>query len=390
MKQLKKLLFPVVFFCLLFSAVNVSAASSAQTDPIASAGKVTGGRWISGSNGKRYRTSGGKYLKNVWIRVSGKIYRMDAKGYCETGWFTWKNHKYYANKSGVVFYGKWKKLSGKYYYFAKNGSLAVNQRVGLYYVDRSGARIIFSWVKKGGKLYYFGSSGKLVTNIWVKTQNGYRYLGSDGSVVMNQWVGKYYVGEDGFRLTSCEKDGYWLNENGAKTVKVFRGSYIFAGDSRMVGMYQTVAPGDTLFLAKVGCGYSWLSTSAGVKLRYYLDANPDVKVVLAYGVNDLGNIDRYIAYYRSLITLYPDTRFYIMSVNPVDDEYLKKNQPTTYQWVNDALIQQFNKKLKAAFGKQYINTYSYLKKQGFSSNDGVHYTADTYQTLYTYLKSKID
>lgn len=388
MKQLKKLLFPVALLCLMLSAVHVSATSSAQADPIASAKTVTGGKWVSASKGKRYRTSGGKYLKSTWIRVAGKVYRLDAKGYCETGWFTWKNQKYYAGKTGAVYHGKWAKLSGKYYYFAKNGVMAVNQRVGLYYVDRSGVRVTSSWVKKGGKLYYFGSNGKRVAKTWVKTQAGYRYLGSDGSVVTNQWVGKYYVGSDGFRLTSCEKDGYWLNEKGAKTVQVFRGNYIFAGDSRMVGMYNTVAPGDTLFLAKVGCGYSWLSSSAGVKLKYYLDANPNVKVVLAYGVNDLGNIDRYITYYQSLIQSYPNTQFYIMSVNPVDDEYLKKNNPTAYQWVNDELIQQFNKKLKAAFGKKYVDTYSYLKKEGFSSNDGVHYTAETYQALYAYLKSK--
>lgn len=389
MKRLRKLLFPVMLFCLLFFAAGVSEAASAQVDPIASAVRVSGGKWVTGTKGKRYQTSKGSYLKNKWIRVSGKVYRLDAKGYCETGWFTWKNQKYYAIKSGAVYHGRWVKLSGKYYYFAKNGALAVNQRAGQYYVDRSGVRVISSWVKKGGKLYYFGSTGKCVTNIWVRNQTGYRYLGSDGAVVTDQWVGKYYVGDDGFRLTNCEKDGYWLNEKGARTVKVFRGSYIFVGDSRMVGMYQTVAPGDTLFLAKVGCGYSWLSASAGVKLKYYLNANPKVKVVLAYGVNDLGNIDQYITYYQSLISLYPDTEFYIMSVNPVDDEYLKQNKPISYQWVNDTLICQFNKKMKTAFKKKYIDTYSYLKKQGFSSNDGVHYTEETYQKLYTYLISKI-
>ena len=40
----------------------------------------------------------------------------------------------------------------------------------------------------------------------------------------------------------------------------------------------------------------------------------------------------------------------------------------------------------SAFKKKYIDTYSYLKKQGFSSNDGVHYTEETY----VYLKDCVE
>lgn len=411
MKYLKGLLFSVLFVCLVFSAPASRTVSAAQTNAITSAKKVTGGKWVSGSKGKRYKAASGKYLKNTWIKVSGKVYRLGTKGYCETGWFTWNKNKYYADKNGAVYYkkwytdgknryylqstgvcavSKWLKVGGKYYYFEKTGKMSANKTVGLYYVNASGVRVTSCWVKKNGKFYYFGSDGKKLSSIWIKSAQGYRYLGSNGAMAVDKWVGKYYVGSDGYRLTSCVKDGYWLNASGLKTVKVFQGDYIFVGDSRMVGMYNTVAPANTLFLAKVSSGYTWLNATAGVKLKYYLDANPKVKVVLAHGVNDLGNISLYLAYYRELISLYPDTEFYMLSVNPVDDQYLKKNNPVSYQWVNNAAIRKFNKKLKSAFSKRYIDTYTYLTKKGFGTADGIHYTAATYQKIYLYMKNELD
>lgn len=410
MRKWRRLLFPALFVCLFFSSLACNTASAAQTNVITSAKKVTGGKWVTSSKGKRYKTADGKYLKNAWIKVSGKVYRLDTKGYCETGWFTWNKNKYYADKNGAVYYkkwytdgksryylqstgvraaSKWLKVNGKYYYFEKTGKMSSNKIIGLYYVGPSGVRVTSCWVKKNGKFYYFGSDGKRLSGTWVKSSQGYRYLGSDGAMAVDKWVGKYYVGSDGYRLTNCEKDGYWLNETGLKTVRVFQGDYIFVGDSRMVGMYHTVAPVNTLFIAKVGSGYTWLNETAGVKLKYYLDASPKVKVVLALGVNDLGNISLYLAYYRELVSLYPDTEFYFLSVNPVDDQYLKSYNPTAYQWVNNAAIQKFNKNLKSAFSKKYIDSCSYLKKKGFGTADGIHYTADTYRKIYLYIKDSI-
>ena len=47
------------------------------------------------------------------------------------------------------------------------------------------------------------------------------------------------------------------------------------------------------------------------------------------------------------------------------------------------------KKMKAAFPKHYINTFSYLTKKEFESDDGVHYYTNTYKELYNYVLTKV-
>ena len=108
-------------------------------------------------------------------------------------------------------------------------------------------------------------------------------------------------------------------------------------------------------------------------------------VVFAFGVNDLGNVNSYISYYKSLQKKYPKAKFYYLSVNPVNE-----GTAAAYGYqVKNSQIKTFNKKLKSAFGGKYLNSYSYLTKNGFSTADGVHYTAATYQKLYKFIKSKI-
>ena len=93
----------------------------------------------------------------------------------------------------------------------------------------------------------------------------------------------------------------------------------------MVGMKRTYSPSNTLYIAKEGMGYSWLKSTGGPTLKNNLKANPNVKVVLALGVNDLGNIQSYISYYRSLIKAFPKTKFYVLSVN----RWIRKKKPGT-------------------------------------------------------------
>ena len=104
--------------------------------------------------------------------------------------------------------------------------------------------------------------------------------------------------------------------------------------------------------------------------------------MLAFGVNDLGNIQKYISYYTKLIKKYPKTRFYIDSVNPVDE----KTEASHGYSVRNAQIVSFNKKMRAGVGKnRFLNTYSYLTENGFETSDGVHYTLEDYSGLYSYI-----
>ena len=409
LKNLKKLLIIFSFVCLACS-FTVAHAQAAQTNVVKSAKQVKGGKWITNSKGKRYRYKNGTYAKNVWIKSGSSVYRMDAKGYAKTGWITYKGTKYYAATNGKLYVkkwlkkgekryyfqsngayakSKWLKIGGKYYYFMKNGQMASNRMITTnkktYYVNASGVRVKSTWVKKSVKRYYFMSNGVRAQKKWVKSGSKYYYLMSNGQMAVNRWVGSYYVGKDGVRKKNCVVDGYYLNASGKKTVKVFKGDYIFLGDSRMVGMKKTYSPSNTLYIAKEGMGYSWLKSTGGPTLKNYLKANPDVKVVLALGVNDLGNIQSYISYYRSLIKSFPKTEFYVLSVNPVQESVARRYGYT----IKKSSILSFNNKLYKAFRSSYVNSYKYMKSNGYKTRDGLHYTSEVYRDLYDYIVKKI-
>ena len=45
--------------------------------------------------------------------------------------------------------------------------------------------------------------------------------------------------------------------------------------------------------------------------------------------------------------------------------------------------------MKNAFSTRYIDCYSYLVKKGYSTHDGLHYTASTYKKIYNFVVSKV-
>lgn len=365
-------------------------ASAATENVVAAAEKAAEGKWVRNSRGIRYKyTKSGKYAEDRWLNIRGGIYHFDAKGYCETGWIKWQGHRYYAASSGKLYVNKWMRKNGKSYFLRSNGILAKNRLIKwngrYYYVDGSGVQVQSAWVTLDGSRSYFGADGARVQSTWLRYKGKFYYLDAAGEKVVNHWVGDYYVGEDGSRKTNCVVGGYYLDASGKKTVRKFDGDYIFVGDSRIVGMKLAIAPSDTLYIAKESMGYSWLKSAGGPELEKYLAMVPDVKVVMALGVNDLGSISQYIAYYRGLIAKYPRTHFYLLSVNPVNEGIASAHGYT----IRNSQITAFNKKLKAEFAGAYLDTYSHLKKKGFASSDGLHYTAAVYRNLYNYIIKKI-
>lgn len=384
MKGRGKYILLLLLLCILCGAGTVHA-SAQTTNVISAAKKTSGGEWVKTSKGLKYRLKNGKYAAKSWRKIGDKVYYFNAKGICAQGWFTYGGGKYYATSINRVCYKEWHKIGSKYYYFLKNGRLAVNRLVKTsgkyYYVNAKGARVKSSWVEIDGKKYYFNKSGVRLQKRWLKKSGKYYYFASNGVMAANKWVGDYYVGPDGARLTNCEVDGYYLDATGKKTAQISEGEYIFLGDSRMVGMSSAVSSSDIKYIAKVSMGYSWLKSTGGPELKSYLNVNPNVKVVLALGINDLGNIQSYITYYQKLIEAYPSTKFYVLSVNPVEDKKAASNGYT----VKNSQIRTFNKKLKAAFSSIYLNSYTYLKQQGISTVDGIHYQPQTYITLYNFI-----
>ena len=333
----------LLLLVLLMGIASVQASAA----PVSTAAKSADGKIVTKGSDKYYRYKDGSYAKNTWIKIGKR--------------------SYYFLKSGRMAVRRMQKLAGKTYYFKANGVRAES-----------------IWIKKGGRYYYFDKNGVRAENKWVKRNGKYYYVGENGAIVTKSWVDnhKYYVGANGTRVTNTVKDGYYLNASGKNVIKVFNGDYIFVGDSRMVGMQSAVAPSDTLYIAKNGQGYAWLKSTAGVQLRYYLKTNPNVKVVLALGVNDLKNVNSYITYYKKLIKEFPKTKFYVLSVNPVNEKIRRYR-------IKNSSIESFNKKMYVAFRSRYVNTYRQMKQEGFGTKDGLHYLGADYQKLYATIISKI-
>lgn len=144
--------------------------------------------------------------------------------------------------------------------------------------------------------------------------------------------------------------------------------YLFVGDSRTVGLDACVS------------GIS-SKVKVGAKVDYLQSILSDVtktrkkNVIFNFGVNDLGNINKYITVYKSLPKDFiKNNNVIIMSVNPTDGSKYGS-------WNTD--IDKFNAKMKKNLpsGVKYLDTNSTLKKEGFSTRDGVHYKEVTYKRI---------
>lgn len=154
---------------------------------------------------------------------------------------------------------------------------------------------------------------------------------------------------------------------------------IFVGDSRTEGMRDAIGEDDKKkFICKVGEGLAWLKSTAYKQLKDMCDKYPDYYVVFNFGINDLG-VDNYISYYKNTIEKNIKNKIIHMSVNPIDQA---KAKSAGYTDITNDLIKSFNTKYKEYAGNAYLNTFSYLLKEGFNASDGIHYDNNTYKKLY--------
>jgi len=261
----------------------------------------------------------------------------------------------FQKKNGKYVKSKWISYKGEYFYFRKNG-----------YTKRN---TFFTWQ---GARYYAGEDGAILVAKWLKKGKYAYYLKKDGSMAANETLkisGRKYVFKKNGRLDTAQSD------------EIKSDQYLFVGDSRTVGMSMFAPHNNADYIGKVSMGYSWLATVAGPRVKSILSRTPNINVVFCFGVNDIGNVDAYIAYYKKLISSYRKTDFYFLAVNPVGGGS---------RYVTNAMIEGFNKKLKAAVGKKrYIDTYTHLVKTGFTSPDSVHYDGATYVKIYAYTLEEI-
>lgn len=309
------------------------------------------GTWKTTKKGRRYRYKDGTQPRNVWLKLAGRYYYFNQKGYVRTGLVRYKGASYYLSERS-----RWKgqlltglhKIKGKSYYFSPNTG-----------------KMITGWKRLGKSRFYFSpKTGAMVTNRWVKK----RYLLSDGKMAVNRWIGRKYVGGNGYPVSG---------KKAPKKSGNAKARLIILGDCRTEAM-QDAGIGNAIYIGKVAMGYSWLVSTAGPMLESYLSRYPESTVVFNFGLNDyLYQQENYLRYYRNFLAGHPKADIYMMSVNPVSGV-------GAYNVCN-ATIAPFNAAIKKAFPEHYLDCYSYLLKAGYYAGDGQHYDVATYKKIYRYI-----
>ena len=155
---------------------------------------------------------------------------------------------------------------------------------------------------------------------------------------------------------------------------------IYIGDSRFVGM-DTVcnisSTDNNWMIAKVGKGYDFLIGEALPKVNDIIENNNNIKswnIIICLGVNDLHNVDKYVDVYNNMKD---KMHISLVSVNPI--EY--------HDLISNSDIEEFNKKLYNIEGIDYIDTYTTLLTDGFTTTDGLHYTNKTYEDIFSLISN---
>ena len=165
--------------------------------------------------------------------------------------------------------------------------------------------------------------------------------------------------------------------------------YIYLGDSRFVGMnkYIHIDEMENMFVvAKTGKGLSWLRNTAADKMEEIMESNADIDdwvIITGLGINDHWNAEKYIDYYDTM----DDVQLILVSVNPVEEDKCDAHG-YDYGKLSEGII-AFNDKLMET-DYQYIDVYTAMMEEGFSTVDGVHYKKETYQFIFDTIKLYLD
>ena len=158
---------------------------------------------------------------------------------------------------------------------------------------------------------------------------------------------------------------------------------IFYGDSRVVGMAYTT--GGYHYVGKEGAGCDWMQGEGLSYLEDQMTQWPEADIVFCFGVNDPGSIEQYLQFYRSYTPLFPERRFWFLSVNPVYDALAAAGGFSA----QNRLIDDFNVRLEEEFPEGYLDSCSYLREYGYNAPDGVHYDGATYYAIQDYCRREI-
>ena len=155
---------------------------------------------------------------------------------------------------------------------------------------------------------------------------------------------------------------------------------IFVGDSRMVQMHDALGNTGVYYVAENSKGYNWFVEQGVPQIDAHVGKG--TKIVINFGVNDPGNIDKYISYVNTKSAEWraKGAKVYYATVNPVSEN----------PYTSEAQVNYFNDKLVPGLvGVSIIDSNAYLRTNGYRLVDGLHYDGPTYLSLYNYIMSRI-
>lgn len=152
--------------------------------------------------------------------------------------------------------------------------------------------------------------------------------------------------------------------------------YIMVGDSRFVGMEEAVGGAGCTWICELSAGLSWFADTAVPEIDAAVADKTAITINM--GVNDLGNVMGYADVLNQKVPewMAKGAVVYYMSVNPIE----------SHDTITNEDIVEFNNILYNNMPQEmgWIETNKYLRENGYSTFDGVHFDGATYQSIFNY------
>ena len=162
----------------------------------------------------------------------------------------------------------------------------------------------------------------------------------------------------------------------------YENKYLFIGDSRFVGMQSSIKTDKNItWIDKVGARHDYYWDN----LNSIMQSPKDIVIIYELGVNDL-DANKCLKVLNNLVNN-GFTNVYFLTTTPVDDYIVRTHGYS----VNNRQISEFNSKVinNIPKGVKVIDCYSYLQSVGINTDDGLHYTSNTYNKWFKYILDNI-
>lgn len=161
------------------------------------------------------------------------------------------------------------------------------------------------------------------------------------------------------------------------SIRYIEKSMLYVGDSRTLDMQKYIQSNTVNFIGVENADYNWLISQGRALINSKInEEGSTIKyVVIALGLYDLDNADKYVNLYRSLMANNKKITYIFMAVNPVIDGKAPGN-------MTNKRITNFNNRLKVKLGINYVDTNTSIGRN-FTSSDGIKYEGSIYRLIHS-------